>query len=129
MPCNSRRASVVALTLAAALLCGCATEGGGTRRHKTQQGAAPHNVATLRITKIYSLGGAPDDAAVERFTSKVDSCYSASTPARMTYSITPNGAINPFSDTEVTCISEEKTPDACTSFLGCIEKFYPAVAR
>jgi hypothetical protein len=125
--------------LAALSLCACATRPGPTA---PADGAAEEKALQAVITSsaTFSLSKVPGQGEISRFYKALDSAHDK-TVARFggaenlsegfTYSVSPSGAVNPFSEVEVQCLTGGQSVsgqgrDLCRVFFEFIAKEYEA---
>ena len=135
---NSVNFKPLALCFAAALLAGC-----GAPRPVAAPAAPVRGAAVVFQKKVFRLVKTPDpdlEASLEGMLSAgydvAVKNHSGDKPMEIgfTYSISPRGAVYPFSEVEVSCIMQEKYarrygPELCRDFFGEVgARFRRAVA-
>ena len=116
-----RRLALAAL--AAALACGCATprsgveEGTGARGARHRAAAQPVSRAVVYDKRVFRLSKNPDPDLEAGLEDMLTASYEAAARTLdgdkpldigFTYSMSPKGAVYPFSEVEVSCIMQEK---------------------
>jgi len=109
---TSGRAACIVFLCAAGFSCGCA-------------GAGPKPQGP---SAVFEIAARPSDKQIAEFNERVSSCYGKARGAKITYSISPDGAIAPFSQAVVDCIAQGSDA-ACAEFLECVGKKYSIKRR
>jgi hypothetical protein len=135
---NARTVKLLPLCLAAALLAAC-----GAPKPAGQAPAPVRGAAVVFQKKVFKLAKTPDPELEASLEGLLSASYdvavknhSGDKPMEIgfTYSVSPRGAVYPFSEVEVSCIMQERYarrygPELCRDFFGEVgARFRRAVA-
>ena len=112
---------------------GCAGRG-GTAAPSPRQQAVAHSVRT------YELGKVPDQDREQAFQNLLDASHSsalklhgAADDIGFSYSLSPKGAVYPFSEVEVSCLIKKADASSgkrlCRDFFKAVDSGLPRVVR
>ncbi|MCX5783759.1 MAG: hypothetical protein NTW04_04910 [Elusimicrobia bacterium] len=79
-------------------------------------------------SRMFALGKSADQDKLVQFQNYVDRCYqqaAADGKAKFAYTLSPSGAVNPFSKIEIVCLSALGSDSSkCGEFLNLISRIY-----
>jgi hypothetical protein len=100
--------------------------------------APPETQAAVVDTKLFNMGKSPSQTAIIKFRQNLDICFSQAArelnqqdyyEKGFNYMVMPMGVVNPFSKTQVQCITgspyaENIGKDFCAKFFECVKTNY-----